>query len=670
MEPDSLHPEQGHQQEPTSGQIDDDYIPGTIDAKPQYTTAQIVVNDTRDDFQFANSLPNDSDDPIQHSRDPWRTPFTSWLNFKGFLTVSQEIECEESTQRTRSPHWAGSWAWETAGAVVGIICMAVLIGFLKYLDGSFYDDWKYRASPNAVASVIVTVAKAALMVPVSSCLGQLKWNHNEYHKPTPLYHMQVLEQASRGPWGALEVFWTIRPSLATLGAVLMIIAVAIDPFAQQILVYPSREVQAYNETAYVQYAHEYMPAWSTGGAADGSQSEVRLSEVEPTLQVAIMSGLSQTSSPLDPECPSGTCEYPDFVSLGVCSLCEDITQTAQQHCVVDRSANTTGPEWSSEAPRNCTYTTSSGSSITPSVIGAYARGTTSDEIITFHRQPWTSIVTSKDSVGNETSQQIISFFSVKYDQSVVYTKQNVTLPEARPTMTQCSVDWCEREYTQNHISTSRRHPTTTKSQNLISTPPADEFSFAPYSLKPVKDQKTLSKNSTYAVDYWAWTNLQSTMQSLFNTTLLQTTATGEMDYMQGIQSAVVLWNSKNLSQSMADMATSMTDNIRSSDAARHLAGRAFITRTFIHVRWPWIILPVVTVVLAVLLLVATAISSSRLHAVIWKSSVLPLLVGRLETHPDHDLGVLGSVDEMNAVSRKLKVVMASRRPPVFSESRE
>lgn len=144
----------------------------------------------------------------------------------------------------------------------------------------------------------------------------------------------MLEQASRGPWGALEVFWTLRPGLATIGAVLMIIAVAIDPFAQQILVYPSREVQAYNETAYAQYAHEYMPAWSTGSAADSSQSEVRLSEVEPTRQVAIMSGLSQTSSPLDPECSSGTCEYPNFVSLGVCSQCKDITQTAQQHCVV------------------------------------------------------------------------------------------------------------------------------------------------------------------------------------------------------------------------------------------------------------------------------------------------------------------------------------------------
>ena len=146
------------------------------------------------------------------------------------------------------------------------------------------------------------------------------------------------------------------------------------------------------------------------------------------------------------------------------------------------------------------------------------------------------------------------------------------------------------------------------------------------------------------------------MESLFNTTLLQTTSSGDKYYMQLIQSALVLWNSRNLPQSMADMATSIRDNIRFSDTASNLTGEAFITSTYIQVRWPWIILPVATVVMATLLLAATAITSRRLHTVMWKSSVLPLIIGRLEIESDHDLAGPDSVDEMNALSSKINVM--------------
>lgn len=82
-------------------------------------------------------------------------------------------------------------------------------------------------------------------------------------------------------------------------------------------------------------------------------------------------------------------------------------------------------------------------------------------------------------------------------------------------------------------------------------------------------------------------------------------------------------------------------------------GRAFRTESYIHVRWPYIILPVAIVVLSALLLMATVISGRRLYSVLWKNSVLPLVVARLET--DNNLGVLRNVDELQRQSRKVKV---------------
>lgn len=244
-----------------------------------------------------------------------------------------ENEGIQSTRNTNSFDWNGSWVWEITGATLSMICMALLVGFLKYVDGKMYQDWEYSISPNAVASVIVTIAKGAVLIPVSSCLSQMKWNHSE-SRPRPIYNMQMLDQASRGPWGAIEVIWRVKPGLATVGAILTILAVAVDPFAQQILAFPSNRVQLHNETAYVQAAHGYITAWSRAGdfRLEGTQHELSPNEIEPTMQLAILNGLAQTYKPLGPVCPTKDCEYPDFVTFGTCSTCEDVTAASTQMC--------------------------------------------------------------------------------------------------------------------------------------------------------------------------------------------------------------------------------------------------------------------------------------------------------------------------------------------------
>jgi hypothetical protein len=64
----------------------------------------------------------------------------------------------------------------------------------------------HGVSPNAIVSTVTTVAKGAALVLIPSCLGQLKWNR--YQFPTPLYHLQIVDQASRGP--CLKPTWIAR----------------------------------------------------------------------------------------------------------------------------------------------------------------------------------------------------------------------------------------------------------------------------------------------------------------------------------------------------------------------------------------------------------------------------------------------------------------------------
>lgn len=169
---------------------------------------------------------------------------------------SQETKLSRVKEALNNYDWEGSWTWEAGGAILSVTCLALLIGFLGYVNGKAYISWQYSISPNAVISVLAAFIKAAMLIPVSACLGQLKWGHGRHPKPTQLYHFHLLDQASRGPWGSLEILWRVRSFLALAGAALMATAVAIDPFAQQILAFPSRQVQALNETAYVQKAQD------------------------------------------------------------------------------------------------------------------------------------------------------------------------------------------------------------------------------------------------------------------------------------------------------------------------------------------------------------------------------------------------------------------------------
>jgi hypothetical protein len=51
----------------------------------------------------------------------------------------------------------------------------------------------------------------------------------------------------------------MKPRLATIGAILTIVSVAIDPSAQQILSHPSNQVQVSNSSAFAQSSHEEIP---------------------------------------------------------------------------------------------------------------------------------------------------------------------------------------------------------------------------------------------------------------------------------------------------------------------------------------------------------------------------------------------------------------------------
>jgi Protein of unknown function (DUF3176) len=169
--------------------------------------------------------------------------------------------------------------------------------------------------------------KGALLLPVGACLSQSKWAWF-YSEKKPLQHFQIFDAASRGPMGAAWLLCQINSwHLASIGAIVTLIALASDAFVQQSVTYPLRSV---NETASVPFSQSY-PLTSM------YQADYNY-EVEKSMKSAIYDGVfyanaSVTGAAVSANCPTGNCTFPDYASMAICSQCHDITLLITSVCI-------------------------------------------------------------------------------------------------------------------------------------------------------------------------------------------------------------------------------------------------------------------------------------------------------------------------------------------------
>lgn len=107
---------------------------------------------------------------------------------------------------------------------------------------------------NSIISIFSTAAKSSLMFGIASAIGQCKWdgfnNETHYHALRDLEH---IDEASRGPLGALRMLFTpARSSIASMGAIVTLLMLAVDPFVQQILRYQEEPNAVASELAWTE----------------------------------------------------------------------------------------------------------------------------------------------------------------------------------------------------------------------------------------------------------------------------------------------------------------------------------------------------------------------------------------------------------------------------------
>ena len=141
---------------------------------------------------------------------PYNAPDTATSHS---VRTSQASSQEKPNQhgRHRRPRFfnTSSWALEIIGLAIAVSAVSSIVAILAYYDGKPLPAWPFFITINAVIAILATIATAAMGVPLSSGLGQLKWIRFKQGR-APLADMEMFDEASRGPLGAMNLLLRAR----------------------------------------------------------------------------------------------------------------------------------------------------------------------------------------------------------------------------------------------------------------------------------------------------------------------------------------------------------------------------------------------------------------------------------------------------------------------------
>ncbi|KAF4552799.1 Hypothetical protein D9617_9g025900 [Elsinoe fawcettii] len=206
------------------------------------TQVQDLVQCSHDD-QLALALANDTDDirsPFLRSEDVQVPPPGFKLPRVGTVSLPPHDDGDGNRPAMlptnlswwdRRRFWANqSWFYEIFAAGISAFSVVAIFVLLSVYNDKPTPDWPQVITINSAIAVLTTLLKGSMVFAVSECLSQVKWGH--YNSPACLNDMCVFDSASRGPWGASQLLLgRQKDPIAILGALVVILALAVDPFA-------------------------------------------------------------------------------------------------------------------------------------------------------------------------------------------------------------------------------------------------------------------------------------------------------------------------------------------------------------------------------------------------------------------------------------------------------
>lgn len=367
---------------------------------------------------------------------------------------------------------------------------------------------------------------------------------------------------------------------------------------------------------------------------------------------------------------TGNCTWDAFSSLGVCSSCEDVSNTITPTCSGssddDNGSNNTCSELTyTLADYNLTIVLQNGSLIdsqeTSHGIHGGGRTTIKDKQYTLVK----SVVGPSHPGGLQDPRMfefIMAQLLVNSTANLSWNTDDLQTPSWN--LTACAVSWCAKAY--DNVKVVRSLPTHPHMWQQQLTPQQQNGALTNASPRDV--DLTASANSTCwttsTCQEFAATNASSLPAADANATFaiaidsdsISVRHILDFDYNITVHNAsdtdssssaiddaytlatTMMWNT-DIAASFRHIAASMTAHMRDASAladasndgstsASRILGTATHAVTFVVVSWPWFALPAAVVAsgLALLLICVVLTARGKKEGVVWKSASLPLLL--------------------------------------------
>ncbi|KAI3530192.1 hypothetical protein CSPX01_15009 [Colletotrichum filicis] len=531
---------------------------------------------------------------------------------------------------------SGSWTFEIVSLCVTILASAAIIGVLAAYDGKPLVSWHFQITINAVIALLATIATATMALVLSSGISQLKWIHFKTRRE-PLSDMEVFDDASRGTWGALMMLIKLRGGLlGSFGAFVAILTLAFSPFAQQIATFHARTTNT-TKGAINLRAEEYLIALSSQTASEG------FIPILP-FKAAVYNGLfAENGKPwlsLPVNCQTGNCTWEPFETLGVCNTCVDMSEFMTRSCEDGSIPEGDMTECGWSVPVGARLKTHADVfSMTPifpqglgdmsysTIMKLVFMGTERQGGVAGALAPWARQCTLQACVQTLDSEIV----NGELKETIIHTSTN----DSFATATQ---DTLEPIYISGQ-SGNESYPIDMKVMMGVRSWFSDLFRNGSASRNEEVINKTITTPDNVIVNLTVGI---SSGETFFDTDIVQAFYWNYYEYPTGIDML------------MNDLATSVTVSFRSFNGT-DVIGIAHIVESYVHVEWSFLAVPLLTVLLTTLFLIAAIYQTYRQKASLWKSSVLATLVHGLDGNARERLEDLGGLKEQQKEAKSVRV---------------
>ena len=487
-------------------------------------------------------------------------------------------------------------------------------------------------------------------------------------------------------------FTNIQSCLICLGALITVVALAIDPFSQQVVQYHDC-LEAVGDAAVI------LPT-ATNYTRYGTSTSAKDRTLDQQMVNAVYTGLIDpplnASSSITYDCPTGNCTFIEadgvtHKSLAMCGRCEDLTNT-----ILENYTNATGGPVFPDDEAAIYH-------ILPSTLDSWSD--TNATIKMSVGDNWTVVQTwlSTNSYLPSYSEWYISAFDTlmyrncSCDGGVIYGEGvcNCDVFGAN-----CAIYPCVKSYKAN-VHNFVLNETEVAREPLIARNISVDFSYKidsairdgasyqctpreypssdapiPYYKNTSYDSYSNTYDSTQQLEYYpegcvfefgwstTWAARLYLAHNMWGGSLVRST-TNRPYAAVGNPWLTAMFNNgsatlETLNAYIDGLANTMTAVIRKygdAPSATRVHGTAYAVRTCVRVRWPWLSLPGALLVLAALFLLFTIFNTAKRHELGWKSSPVALLFHGLEADMAAKYSAIVRPHEMNAAARSISVRM-------------